>query len=83
MVGLDDVGKIVPVTFPDRYSFDHLLINEEVTMVISAPKGRLVVYDRPEKSPQDRSRDLVIQGNAVRAFMEFNNGKESVCSDQK
>lgn len=75
MTGLDDVGKTIPI-FNDYYprSFKH---NVEVAMVIEAPKGRIVVYDRPEKSPAGRSVAQEQQGEAIKAFMEFNNGGES------
>lgn len=80
MTNLDDVGKTIKVFNDWTRQFVH---NVEVSMVIEAPKGRMVVYDRPEKSPQDRSIAQEQQGEAVRAFMEFNNGKESNCSDQR
>lgn len=74
-MSLDDCGKIIAVRV-DRVSGDGFAThyqNVEVSMVIKAPRGILIIYDRPEKSPWDRSADQEKQAQAIHEFMEFDN----------
>lgn len=84
MPKLGDVGKTVTIVSDSRHD-GHALVNVKVVMGIKGPRGECYVYDSVQQSLSDRMfySNLNHQGDAVRAFMEFNNGKDSVCSDQR